>query len=121
MRESESVDFERNPPTPGSTASPLLKAGGSGLATPKGDIIQGHAGSPSVFLGDTTPGMLTPKELVSTGNTPMTEYIGEEDESGAAGGGGEGGSTGGGGTNIYEKEHNPFGQFSSVTRDVGGW
>lgn len=64
------------------------------------DVIHALAGSPSV-LNPGTPGMLTPKELVG--------------EPGSSAGGGSGGGGG------LEAEVNPFGEFSSVTRDVGDW
>lgn len=70
-----------------------------------GDLIHAQAGSPSV-MAPGTPGMLTPRELVGEG------------VSAGSGGQGSGGGAGGGG---LEAEVNPFGEFSSVTRDVGDW
>lgn len=61
-----------------------------------GGMIHAQAGSPSLFMPG-TPGMLTPKELVG--------------EPGTAGSGAGG----------LDAEKNPFGEFSSVTRDVGDW
>jgi len=84
LRDSKSLDLEKN------THSHL---------TGSDDIIHAQAGSPSVLMGPSTPGMQTPKELV--GDTPAS----------TAGGLPSGGP--------YEREHNPFGEFSSVTRDVG--
>lgn len=80
MRDSRSVDFERDRDGPGAGAGDE-------------DVIHATAGSPTVISGANTPGMLTPKELVV-------------DVSPGGGGG---------------VEHNPFGEFNSVTRDVGGW
>ncbi|KAK4686391.1 protein-serine/threonine kinase, partial [Tremellales sp. Uapishka_1] len=71
MRDSKSLDFEKRDDA---------------------DIIHAIAGSASV-VESSTPGMLTPKELVAS-------------PPGEAG---------------YEKEKNPFGEFSSVTRDIGDW
>lgn len=52
--------------------------------------------------------MLTPRELTSD-LTPGASSVG-----GASVMGGSGGAEG-----VYEREHNPFGEFSSVTRDFG--
>ena len=87
LRDSKSLDLEKN-------AHAFLAAGD--------DIIHAQAGSASVMMGPSTPGMQTPRELV--GDTPS--------------------STGGGALpseGPYEREHNPFGEFSSVTRDIGDW
>ncbi|WVQ99027.1 hypothetical protein IAU59_006159 [Kwoniella sp. CBS 9459] len=89
MRESKSVDFDRDDE----------------------DIIHAQAGSPSVF-GNSTPGMLTPKEITTTSmalDTPST----------AGGGVSPGPATGQSGPREMEK--NPFEEFSSVTRHVGDW
>ena len=51
--------------------------------------------------------MLTPKEL----NTPLDDGTPASSQGGH---GHEGGRR-------YEDEPNPFGEFSSVTRDVGAW
>jgi protein-serine/threonine kinase len=67
------------------------------------DIIHATAGSPSALTGTATPGILTPRELTSA-TTPGTGL------------GGDGNGPGG-----YEAEVNPFGEFSSVTRDIGDW
>lgn len=95
MRDSKSVDLERNDE----------------------DIIHATAGSPSLFSGNgqMTPGMLTPKELTHDALTPP--------EGGPrAGGRGRKGSAGNGnGTIVEDKEKNPFGDFNSVTRDIGDW
>lgn len=61
------------------------------------DIIHAQAGSPSILTGASTPGMLTPKEIISPSSAS------------------EGAPTG------YDAEVNPFGEFSSVTRDIGDW
>ena len=74
-RDSKSVDLER-----------------------KDDIIHAQAGSPSILGGASTPGMLTPKEIVSSA-LPNGQDA----------------------SNGYDAEVNPFGEFSSVTRDVGDW
>jgi protein-serine/threonine kinase len=79
LRDSKSVDFERDPT----------------------DVIHAHAGSPSLTQPG-TPGMLTPKEL--QGTTPDIPP-GVEPEPSAGNG--------------HDKEKNPFGEFNSVTRDVG--
>ncbi|OCF32057.1 AGC/RSK/RSK-UNCLASSIFIED protein kinase [Kwoniella heveanensis BCC8398] len=89
MRESKSVDFDRD----------------------DADIIHAHAGSPSV-LGNSTPGMLTPKEITTTSlalDTPSTA------------GGGVSPGPGTGPNGVREMEKNPFEEFSSVTRHVGDW
>ncbi|OWZ57156.1 protein-serine/threonine kinase [Cryptococcus neoformans c45] len=94
LRESKSIDFDRDDITT--------------------DIIHAKAGSPSVS-GNATPGMLTPKELVQTTSSPSPS------------GGGAGGVSGHsssampipGSVRGYDKEKNPFGEFSSVTRDFG--
>ncbi|KAK8869530.1 hypothetical protein IAR55_000096 [Kwoniella newhampshirensis] len=88
LRESKSVDFDRN----------------------ETDIIHAKAGSPSV-MGNSTPGMLTPREITQPSmpsdpsTTPSTSTSGK----------------GGDERNAYDKEKNPFGEFNSVTRDVGDW
>ena len=74
LRDSKSVDLER-----------------------RDDIIHAQAGSPSILTGSSTPGMLTPKEIVSA-SVPNDDV--------PAG---------------YDAEINPLGEFSSVTRDVGDW
>ena len=60
------------------------------------DIIHAQAGSPSILAGSSTPGMLTPSEIISP------RFSGDAPEG-------------------YDEEVNPFGDFSSVTRDVGDW
>ncbi|RSH93821.1 hypothetical protein EHS25_006469 [Saitozyma podzolica] len=65
-----------------------------------GDVIHAQAGSPSV-TNPGTPGMLTPKEL--QGTTPELPGV----------------LPGPGAKTAHDKEKNPFGEFSSVTRDVG--
>ncbi|KAL7424287.1 serine/threonine protein kinase, AGC [Cryptotrichosporon argae] len=69
------------------------------------DIIHATAGSPSV-AHPSTPGMLTPKELTADPSASAGLPI----PSAAAGAG-----------NVYEREKNPFGEFSSVTRDFEGY
>ncbi|WWD01074.1 hypothetical protein V866_008012 [Kwoniella sp. B9012] len=90
LRESKSVDFDRD----------------------DGDVIHAKAGNPSV-LGNSTPGMLTPKEITINAETPSSSISG----------GGIGNNTNGGGAggNSRDKEKNPFEEFSSVTRHVGEW
>ncbi|WVQ78437.1 hypothetical protein IAT38_000523 [Cryptococcus sp. DSM 104549] len=101
LRESKSVDFDRDDL----------------------DIIHAKAGNPSV-LGNSTPGMLTPKELTQPSTSEMPHSgSGANSRSGSgatAAGPGSGGGKSKGGT-VYDKEKNPFGEFSSVTRDVGDW
>jgi protein-serine/threonine kinase len=63
-------------------------------------VIHAQAGSPSV-TNPGTPGMLTPKEL--QGTTPELPGV----------------LPGPGAKTAHDKEKNPFGEFSSVTRDVG--
>ncbi|WVR05445.1 hypothetical protein IAU60_002461 [Kwoniella sp. DSM 27419] len=83
MRESKSVDFDRD----------------------DADIIHAKAGSPSVF-GNSTPGMLTPKELTtSLANDSPSPNVPALPPSG----------------NARDREKNPFEDFSSVTRHVGEW
>jgi len=67
---------------------------------PDADVIYALAGSPSIMAGASSPGMLTPRELTAGYESSPTASLG------VAG---------------YEKEANPFGEFSSVTRDVRGW
>lgn len=101
LRDSKSMDFERT-----STDDPSSAA--------LGDVIHALAGSPSV-LSPGTPGMLTPRELVSDAgmcSAGLTPGLG----SASGGAGSSGGGAGG-----LEAEVNPFGEFSSVTRDVGDW
>lgn len=57
-----------------------------------------------MVTGVTTPGMLTPKELTQS-LSPDHEIT----------------SKSSGSSNGYDKEKNPFGEFSSVTRDIGDW
>ncbi|WWC69159.1 uncharacterized protein I206_103095 [Kwoniella pini CBS 10737] len=87
LRESKSVDFDRDDV----------------------DVIHAKAGNPSVF-GNSTPGMLTPKEITTSAETPSSSSI-----SGSVT------SNGNGGMNSKDKEKNPFEEFSSVTRHVGEW
>lgn len=91
MRDSKSVDLERND-----------------------DIIHATATSPSAFSGNgsMTPGMLTPKELTHEALTPPempTLASGRKTSPDAKGEAAD------------KDENNPFGEFSSVTRDVGDW
>lgn len=92
MRDSKSVDLERND-----------------------DIIHATATSPSAFTqnGHMSPGMLTPKELTDSG-LASPEVSRSRSRSGSAVK-----SAGSGGGKADEK--NPFGDFSSVTRDIGDW
>ncbi|ADV19346.1 serine/threonine-protein kinase nrc-2, putative [Cryptococcus gattii WM276] len=92
LRESKSIDFDRDD-----------------LTT---DIIHAKAGSPSIY-GNATPGMLTPKELVQPTSSSSP--------SGPGGASGQSSSAMPipGSVRGYEKEKNPFGEFSSVTRDFG--
>ncbi|WVW82750.1 hypothetical protein I302_104761 [Kwoniella bestiolae CBS 10118] len=83
MRESKSVDFDRD----------------------DADVIHAKAGNPSVF-GNSTPGMLTPKEITIHAETPSSSISGSTSA-----------TTG----NARDKEKNPFEEFSSVTRHVGEW
>lgn len=53
MRDSKSVDFDRDRP-----------ADANGGA--EDDVIHAMAGSPTVRSGSSTPGMMTPKELVNS-------------------------------------------------------
>lgn len=62
LRESKSVDFDRDSSAPGSDGAAL-------------DVIHGKAGSPSV-VAPGTPGMLTPKELQG-GLTPEMRAAGK--------------------------------------------
>ncbi|WVF71874.1 hypothetical protein IAT40_006684 [Kwoniella sp. CBS 6097] len=86
MRESKSVDFDRDDE----------------------DIIHAQAGSPSV-LGNSTPGMLTPREITTSIalDTPSTAGVSPGPGTGQSG--------------LREMEKNPFEEFSSVTRHVGDW
>ena len=97
MRDSKSVDLERN--------------------DDEADIIHATAGSPSVFgngNGQMTPGMLTPKELTHDSLSPSEGPRGGRKGSASNG-------SGVGATIAEDKEKNPFGDFNSVTRDVGDW
>ena len=95
MRDSKSVDLERNDDT---------------------DIIHATAGSPSAFSnGNMTPGMLTPKELTHDASTPPEMPRSGGRKASASNGQGVGA------TIVEDKEKNPFGDFNSVTRDVGDW
>ena len=95
LRESKSVDF---------TSEPVGTSPRSGKPVGMEDIIHAMAGSPSAYIGgNSTPGMLTPKEL--TGQYDATPSA----------------STTGDHTSGFENEPNPFNEFSSVTRDVGDW
>ncbi|WVQ76567.1 hypothetical protein IAR50_006238 [Cryptococcus sp. DSM 104548] len=130
LRESKSLDFDKDDLT--------------------ADIIHAQAGSPSAISGSNTPGMLTPKELQPTlppalpsssassqagGSTSLAGSVAslavDSDGSGSAGAGLGGekqpsasGSLGkkcGPKLSPYDLEKNPFGEFSSVTRDFGGY
>lgn len=92
MRDSKSVDLERND-----------------------DIIHGTATSPSAFVqgGEMTPGILTPKELTESTLTPSDSGSGNRSRSGSA--------ANTNAKNARKEEKNPFGDFSSVTRDIGEW
>lgn len=95
MRDSKSVDLERND-----------------------DIIHATATSPSAFSanGSMTPGMLTPKELTHEPLTPPELPSSAKSKKGSS-------PAGLGSRKEIEdqEEVNPFGEFSSVTRDVGDW
>ncbi|WWC60801.1 uncharacterized protein I303_103377 [Kwoniella dejecticola CBS 10117] len=93
LRESKSVDFDRD----------------------EVDVIHAKAGNPSVF-GNSTPGMLTPKEITTSAETPSSSISGSA-HSIANANGGNAGNTG----NARDREKNPFEEFSSVTRHVGEW
>jgi protein-serine/threonine kinase len=87
MRDSKSVDLERND-----------------------DIIHATATSPSAFIanGEMTPGILTPKELTDNLSPELPTAGGGRSRSGSA-------------KSTAREEVNPFGDFSSVTRDIGDW
>jgi protein-serine/threonine kinase len=87
MRDSKSVDLERND-----------------------DII--HATAQFTSDGSTTPGIQTPLELIRD-LTP--ELPSSRGRSGSAA------ATSGTGRKKEVEEVNPFGEFSSVTRDIGDW
>jgi protein-serine/threonine kinase len=91
MRDSKSVDLERND-----------------------DII--HASATSALNGSTTPGMLTPLELTQEGTSPDASMSAWRTRSGSVPP-----PVGGAGAQKVkeEEEVNPFGEFSSVTRDIG--
>jgi len=100
LRDSKSLDLDKSPVQSG--ANPSIA-----------DIIHAQAGSPSVFTGNLTPGMQTPKELVSTPGASIPPSSAGSNGTGLANlpevpGG-----------NPYDREPNPFGEFSSVTRDFG--
>jgi protein-serine/threonine kinase len=83
MRDSKSVDLERND-----------------------DII--HATAQFTSDGSTTPGIQTPLELIRD-LTPELPLSSSRSRSGSAA------------KKKEVEEINPFGEFSSVTRDIGDW
>lgn len=92
MRDSKSVDLERKDDN-------------------DSDII--HATAQFTSDGSTTPGIQTPLEIIRD----LTPEL----PSSTRGRSGSATAASGGGRKKEVEEVNPFGEFSSVTRDIGDW